>query len=151
MKKLIASIIAIMFIAVLSACSSPSGPSTSPVKAPSAASTPIPEVPVVDAVPASWDGLWVTDPAFMSAKIAGNLITINIVATDTTSLYWKGTWDPAAKAKDGTEILSNADVPALAKSLMGSNEKVKHFKYAHDELTFVFSMMGTEKTVRLRK
>lgn len=108
---------------------------------------------MVDAVPApySWNGTWVTDPQFMEAKIVGNLITVNIVTEDSKSLFWKGTWDPAAKATDGTTIISKADVEALSGSIMGSSEKTKPFTFNNDELTFEFSMMGTTKTVRIRK
>ena len=152
MKKLLASIIAIIFVAFLSACSST--PATTPLGTPSKASagiTSAPEAPVVDITPVTWNGVWVTHPEFMSLEIVDNLVTIHIVTADSKSLFWKGTWDPAAKTIDATKIVSKADISALSSSIMGSSEKTKPFTYANGEITFEFSMMGTTKTVHVVK
>lgn len=154
MRKFITLIVAAWFIAILSGCSSPSVPSTSPVKAPTAAATATQEVQVVEDIPVAWNGVWVSDPEFMSAKIVGDLITIDIVTTDSKSLFWKGTWPVATKAaKDNEtiEIASKGDVEALGMSIMGSSEKIKTFTYKDGEITFEFSMMGTTKTVHVKK
>jgi PBP1b-binding outer membrane lipoprotein LpoB len=156
MKKYFVLIIVVCSFALLSGCSSE--PSTSPEKAPSAASNPTtnaPEVAVVAVAPApySWNGTWVTDPITpgMEVKIKGDLITVQLVDKDTKSLFWQGSWSPSAKATDGTVVISKADVEALSASMMGSSEKTKPFTFKNDELTFEFSMMGTTKTVRVKK
>lgn len=150
MKKSLATLIAVCSIILLSACSSPAlDDAAAEAQAPAAVATK--EVPVVAAKAFSWDGTWVTNPKAFSAVISGKLITISIVSTDSSSLYWQGTWDAAAKATDGTKIVSNADVEALSSSLLGSQDKTKTFTYANDEITFSMSMMGTTKTIRIKR
>lgn len=138
MKKFIAICAAVAF---LSACSSTAAESNHGGVARPAA--------VVTEAPVSWNGTWSADG--FSAVIKDNLIVINIVSTDTSSLYWQGTWDQSKKAKDGAEIVSIADVKALSVAMLGSQDKTKDFSYVDDELKFSMSLMGTTRTVRLKK
>jgi len=142
MKKSIASIIAICTIAFLSACSSPAVEDAASVAAPVAVVT-------TTEAPVSWNGTWKAEG--MSAVIKDNLITINIVSPDTTSLYWQGDWDMSKPAKDGTDMVSIGDVAAMSASMLGSQDNKKAFSFENDELKFSFSMMGTTKTIRLKK
>jgi hypothetical protein len=107
--------------------------------------------PTKTATSFSWDGTWETDPAFMEATIQGPLIEISIVTDDSTSLYWKGSWPDKAKASDGAKLESKADVEALEASLMGSMDESKTFTYVDGKLEFKFRMLGTTKTVRLKR
>lgn len=95
------------------------------------------------------DGVWESDsdPKF-KALIRNGVIEINIVAEDTTTLYWKGTfpWTP-----DATEIKSMADRAALDPSMFGSGEESKTFVYRGSQLDFDFTIMGTKTTIELEK
>lgn len=99
----------------------------------------------------SWNGLWKSDPALFEATISGNLITINIVDKDSSSLYWKGTWDPKTPMTNGSTCISKADTVALENSLMGSTNPTKEFTYSNHILSYDFTMLGTTKTVHLSK
>lgn len=131
MKKFISTIIAVLFVLTAAACSNAAASSK----------------------PQSWTGTWQTSDKFLSAEIAGNNITINIVdqENEETSLYWKGSWDSSAQFQKGTTVLSKADTAALDASLMGSQDSSKQFTYDGKALTFKFSMLGTTKTMHIRK
>lgn len=96
------------------------------------------------AKPASLNGSWKDD--MFAATVAENSIEINIVDGDTTSLYWKGTF-PA----DGSTVTSAADTAALESSILGSQDAEKTFKVTDDTITFDMTMMGTTKTVHLKR
>lgn len=110
------------------------------------------ESPKKEAAPSavSWDGTWSTDPDFMTAKIADDVIQIDITTKDSTSLYWKGSW-PSDAVKDNITLVSQGDTASMDASLMGSQDSTKEFNFLNNELTFKFTMMGTTKTVRLIK
>lgn len=95
------------------------------------------------------DGVWESDsdPKF-KALIRNGVIEINIVAEDTTTLYWKGTfpWTP-----DATEIKSMADRAALDPTMFGSGEESKTFVYRGSQLDFDFTIMGVKTTIELEK
>ena len=140
MKKLIA-LLAVVFVGIsLSACqSSGSGSDASnPASKTVATSAPTKEAPV------SLDGTWKADG--FTATIASNSIEIHIVSTDSESLYWKGTF-PSGIDK----ITSIADTEALSMSLLGSQDSEKVFSIDGNKITFKMSMMGTTKTVKLKK
>jgi hypothetical protein len=110
----------------------------------------------VKIVPFSLNGTWHTDPSdtsSMVAEISDDTITINLVdkKADTTFLYWKGTWTTPTTSTNGTKIVSDADVEALASSLLASQNPNKEFTYSNHELTFVWTMMGMTKNVHLKK
>lgn len=138
MKKFIAICAAVAF---LSACSSPAVEDAASVADPAAV--------VTTEAPVSWNGTWKAEG--FSAVIKDNLIIINMVSPDSSSLYWQGTWDSSKKAKDGAQIVSIADVEALSMSMLGSQSETKAFAFSDDELKFSMSLMGTTKTVRLKK
>lgn len=140
MKKLIA-LLAVVFVGIsLSACqSSDSGSDANKtVSKTVTSSAPTKEAPV------SLNGTWKAEG--FEAVIAADTIEINIVSTDSKSLYWKGTFS------SGTDkITSIADTEALSMSLLGSQDSEKVFGIDGDKITFKMSMMGTTKTIRLEK
>lgn len=142
MKKLIA-LLAVVFVGIsLSACqSSDSGSDANKTVTSSvttASSAPTKEAPV------SLNGSWKAEG--FAATIAADSIEINIVSTDSESLYWKGTF-PSGTDK----ITSVADREALDASLLGSQDSDKVFNIDGDKITFKMSMMGTTKTIKLKK
>ena len=141
MKKIVVSIVAVCSFALLSACSSPAEDAAS-------VAAPVAVVKTTEA-PVSWNGTWKAEG--FSAVIKDKVITISIVSPDTTSLYWQGTWDSSKQAKDGAEVVSIADVEALSMSMLGSQDETKAFAFSDDELKFSMSMMGTTKTIRLKR
>jgi hypothetical protein len=100
--------------------------------------------PTSEAKPASLNGTWKAEG--LEAVIADNRIEINIVDEDTRSLYWKGTF-PAG----GATVTSAADTEALSASMLGSQDSTKDFTVKDDEITFKMSMLGTTKTIRLKR
>lgn len=136
MKKLIA-LLAIVFVAIsLSACQSSGSGSD-------ASNTPASSAPTKEA-PMSLNGTWKADG--FEAVIAADSIEVNIVSTDSKSLYWKGTF------VSGTDkVTSVGDREALDGSMLGSQDKDKVFNVDGDKISFEMSMMGTTKTVRLEK
>lgn len=142
MKKLFVFLLVLISAMFIAGCSSPAVDDATPVAKPAPVTT-------TTEAPVSWNGTWTADG--FSAVIKEDVITISIVDKDTSSLYWQGTWDAAAKAKDGVKVVSNADVDALSMSMLGSQDKTKEFTYSDDELTFSMSMMGTTRTIRLTK
>ena len=129
-KRLLILLAAFTVGFVLAACGS-----SAPVPTPNAA--------------VSLDGVWKTNPEFMEATVANQTITIQIVTKDSKSLFWKGT--APSTVTDGQEFISAADIPALKRSLMGSSETSKTFKFEGGELTYDFSMLGTTKRVHTSK
>ena len=95
---------------------------------------------------ASLVGTWTAD-GFV-AEVADNSIEINIVSTDSKSLYWKGTFPVA----DADKVVSKADTEALSMSMLGSQDAEKTFTVlSNDEIDFEMSMMGTTRIVHLRR
>lgn len=136
MKKFIA-LLAVVFVGIsLSACqSSVNGSDASPSKTSASATK---EAPV------SLNGTWKAEG--FEATVADDSIVINIISTDSKSLYWKGTF-PAGTDK----VTSVADREALDSSLLGSQDSYKVFLVNGDRITFGMSMMGTTKTIKLEK
>lgn len=91
-------------------------------------------------------GAWESQDGDMTADVTDNSITIFWISDDSKSLYWKGTFDASKDVN-----VSKADTKALDASLLGSQSSEKTFSYEDDELTFSLSVMGTEKTVALKK
>ena len=85
--------------------------------------------------------------ATFEAEIKDNVITIYFVdkKADTKSLYWPDTTD------DKYSFTSQADTDALSKSLFGSQDKTKDFKYENGVLSFDFSALGTTKTIKMER
>ena len=92
----------------------------------------------------SYNGTWKDD--IFEAEIADDSIVINIVSDDTKSLYWKGTFP----VKQG-DVTSAADTEALSASIMGSQDAEKVFDVDDETISFEMSMMGTTKTVHLKR
>ncbi|QGN58859.1 hypothetical protein [Nostocoides sp. HKS02] len=126
MRKFIAVLTALLVLPfALSAC----GPTNSPVKAEKAVSL---------------NGTWKADG--LEAVIAENSVEIHIVDKDTSSLYWKGTFPTGSDT-----VTSVADKEALSSSMLGSQDAEKVFTIKDNEITFKMSMLGTTKTIHLKK
>jgi len=95
--------------------------------------------------PASHAGTWKADG--FEATVTASDITINIVGDDDSkSLYWKGTFH------EGNDVVkSHADREALDASMLGSQDSDKNFAVDDDQIAFEMSMMGTTKTIKLKK
>lgn len=94
----------------------------------------------------SFDGKWHAQN--FDATIKGNHIEIQLKYDDSSSLYWQGTFP---QDTDAREITSVADKKALDASILGSQDNSKVFAFDHGELTFEMSMLGTTRTVHLKK
>ena len=110
---------------------------------------------VVDQV-VVFDGHWTDDndpnqgdSSKISAVIKDGDIRINLESTDSSALFWKGTFPKASQGP--TKFVSQADVKALSESLLGSSDKKKTFTYEDGVLTFDLSMMGVTRHVHLEK
>lgn len=107
----------------------------------------------------SLDGTWQAtnsaDPATstMEAEIKDGTITIYLVSVkeDTKMLYWQGTIPAPDTTDDKYNFTSEADAEALSKSIMGSQDKTKDFKYENGVLSFDFTAMGTTKTIKMER
>lgn len=129
-KRIITTLISISLLAIgLSACtgSDASGVSSQASKT------------------ASMNGTWKADG--FEAEVSDNLIEVNIVDQDTSSLYWKGTFPQ----QQGEKITSEADVDALSESMLGSQDLTKEFTVKGGEISFKITIMGTSKVVHLKK
>lgn len=142
-------VIALCIVIALTACGSPSTPDAprTDVTGTSSPATALEEVPVTT-VNGEWKG---GEEGFMFvAKIRQDTITIKIdMEDDTSALYWQGTFDSNLQPENSFE--SEADVDALASSILGSTEKTKVFEYTGDTIDFEFGMMGVTKVVHLEQ
>lgn len=134
MRKFILTLLAVIVGAyVLAACSAPKVEQGQP-KQESSESKP------------SLNGTWTADG--FEATVTDNAIEIHIVADESKSLYWKGTFPIGETDK----IVSAADVEALSMSIMGSSETEKTFTVLDDnEFIFEFGMMGTTTIVHMKR
>jgi hypothetical protein len=89
-------------------------------------------------------GTWKADG--FEAEITASEITINIVGNDSKSLYWKGSFHD----NTGT-VRSNGDTDAMAGSMLGSQDSTKTFSVDDDQIAFEMSLMGTTKTIKLKR
>lgn len=105
--------------------------------------------PTSEAKPTTFVGSWSSDEPSMKAVVKGGVIQIDIVADDTRSLYWKGTFPTSSE--ENVDFVSDGDTEAMDASLLGSQDPSKTFKYVDDSLTFEMSMVGVTTTVYLKK
>lgn len=98
-------------------------------------------------VPVNYSGTWKADQG-IEAVIDGDNVEINIGDTESSALYWKGTFPVEIGSKT---VTSQADVEALSSSMLGSQDKTKVFNVSNDEITFKMSMMGVTQTVHLKR
>ena len=102
-----------------------------------------------------WQATNSADPATstMEAEIKEGTITIYLVNVkeDTKMLYWQGTVSTPDTTDDRYNFTSEADTEALSKSIMGSQDKTKDFKYENGVLSFDFSAMGATKTIKMER
>ena len=91
--------------------------------------------------------------ATMEAEIKDGTITIYLInkKEDTKMLYWQGTVPTPDTTEDKYDFTSEADTEALSKSIMGSQDKTKDFKYENGVLSFDFTALGTTKTIKMER
>lgn len=101
------------------------------------------------------DGTWSSESdndSKMVAVITDDHIQITLDAEDVSSLYWKGTFPQSGETvTEGATVTSVADQKALASSMLGSGAKNKVFTYENGTLDFDFTIMGTTRTIHLKK
>lgn len=127
MRKLIAALITLIALPLaLSACG------------PAEAARP------ADSKPVTHTGTWKAEG--FEGTVTADTIEIKIVSPDTKSLYWKGTFH------EGSDVVkSMADTEVLAASMLGSQDASKNFAVDDNEISFDITLMGTTKTVHLKR
>lgn len=164
-KKLLATIMSVLLVASLGACSA----------AETSSSTPENSAPAVNAVdseeasessseveptpePINLDGTWVqinnaSEDSYQEAVISGDTITINWVtaSTDTKSLYWAGSVEIPENAGDSFSWDSQNDTEQTQAAIMASGDDTKTFTYENGQISYDVSAMGMTQTVRLEK
>ncbi|SDL78633.1 hypothetical protein SAMN04487916_11493 [Arthrobacter sp. ov407] len=148
MKKLIAPI-ALAVALSLTGCG---GTATTPASAvDSKAAEEAPKAPELT-------GAWkqsnsASEKSYQQATIAGDTITVEWVtdAGDTTSAYWVGTFKAPNDASEPYKWTSKRDAAATKSALLASTDDTKEFTYEGDTISYKVSMLGTTKTVKLKK
>lgn len=140
----------------MTACGgSDSSESTDPVTVNSEPNTSDPVTQEKDEDAVTLDGEWrseTKDGTTMVAVITGNHIQMTLDSEDLSSLYWKGTFPESGDAAtEGMTITSEADTEALAQSITGSQAESKDFTYEDGTLDFEFTVLGSTRTVHLKK
>lgn len=135
-KFLIAVVVTIAFLFV-TACGGPTQTSSSPEQG------------------VSLSGHWTmadsSDPSFqIVGDVKNSSVTLTWKSDNVSALYWKGSFD-ATDVTDGTVIVSQGDLQAMAGSILSSSSKTKEFTYDDDQLSFDFTVQGVTKTIHLEK
>ena len=109
-------------------------------------------------IPASLIGEWeqtntdIFNGMEMEAEITAGSIQINAESRDgDSSIYWLGTFAGDKSTAAPFKTVSLGDSDAMERSLLGSQDKTKLFKYKGGKITFEFTIMGNTKTVVLEK
>lgn len=149
-KKIVTAGLGVALVLTLGACSGQAqNTSTSTQEA-----TPAEQKKPLD-LTGKWHATNSADPATstMEAEIKDGTITIYLVnkKEDTKMLYWQGTVPTPDTTEDKYDFTSEADTEALSKSIMGSQDKTKDFKYENGVLSFDFTALGTTKTIKMEK
>lgn len=143
MKKIIATILAVVLALSMCACGAGGG-----------------NAPAVDepAAPPDLTGEWKqinsnSDDAWQAAIITGDTITIDWVSDggDVKSLYWAGTFTAPATADEPYSWDSANDKEQTGKALLASGDDTKTFTYADGQLSYEASALGTTMTIRMEK
>ena len=148
-RKIAVAVAGVALALTLGACSGqPQGNATNQQQA----------APVEQKKPLDLTGKWhatnsADESSAFEAEIKDNVITIYFVdkKADTKSLYWQGTAPAPDTTDDKYNFTSQADTDALSKSLFGSQDKTKDFKYENGVLSFDFSALGTTKTIKMER
>lgn len=142
MKKIVFTVLTLVLMLSLCACSKDSNPAPS--------SDP--------ATPPDLTGEWKqinsnSDDAWQAATITGDTITINWVSDggDTKSLYWAGTFTAPTTADEPYSWDSSNDKEQTSKALLASGDETKTFTYANGKLSYEASALGTTVTVKMEK
>lgn len=142
MKKIVFTVLTLVLMLSLCACSKDS--------APAPGSDP--------ATPPDLTGEWKqvnsnSDDAWQAATITGDTITINWVSDggDTKSLYWAGTFTAPTTADEPYSWDSQNDKEQTSKALLASGDETKTFTYANGQLSYEASALGTTVTIRMEK
>lgn len=142
MKKIVFTVLTLVLMLSLCACSKDSAPAPSNEPA----------------TPPDLTGEWKqinsnSDDAWQAATITGDTITINWVSDggDTKSLYWAGTFTAPTTADEPYSWDSANDKEQTSKALLASGDETKTFTYANGQLSYEASALGTTVTVKMEK
>lgn len=155
-NSVITFLILFSFILLTSGCGgSDSNESTEPVAVNSEPNTSEPITQEDDEDAVTLDGEWrseTKDGTTMVATITDNQIKMSFDSEDLSSLYWLGTFPESGEtATEGMIVTSEADIEALEQSITGSQSKTKDFTYTDGTLDFEFTVLGSTRTVHLKK
>ena len=94
-----------------------------------------------------------SEKSYQQATITADTITVEWVtdAGDTTSIYWVGTFKAPNDASGPYKWTSKRDAAATKSALLASTDDTKEFTYEGDAISYKVSMLGTTKTVKLKK
>lgn len=94
-----------------------------------------------------------TEDSYQYATINSNVIEIYWITdgTDTKSLYWYGSFELPKTSNLPYTCVSVNDHTKTQSSLLVSDDDTKEFMYDNGELTYSASMLGTTKTIRMKK
>lgn len=110
------------------------------------------KVATIESLEGNWHQINAEDTGvYMTAEVTKSSIQIHMKARESTGIYWIGTFNSDQDLSKKIEIVSNADQDALSQSIFGSQDKTKTFTYENGKLSYQFSIMGMESTVKLSK
>lgn len=111
-----------------------------------------------EALPPDLTGEWkqinsASEESYQSATIQDDVIEIFWVddTTETTSLYWSGSFVPPADTTEPYTWDSVNDKEKTETALLASGDETKTFTYENGQISYSASMLGTTQTIRLEK
>lgn len=106
--------------------------------------------------PPDLTGEWVqvnsdSEDSYQTATITADTITVNWNASDTTALYWAGSFEAPTTADEPYTWDSANDTEQTANALLASPDETKTFTYEDGQISYSVSAMGVTTTVKLEK
>lgn len=137
MRKLIAVLTIVVLATALVACSSGGG--AAPKQTPD--------------LSGQWQQANPDGDAYQAAIIEGDTITIWWVnnANETQSLYWVGSFAKPDEPSQAWKWTSTADREKMSGSMLASQDDTKEFEYSDGQITYRYAIMGTTKTVHMKR
>lgn len=91
------------------------------------------------------------DAMYQTASITENTITVNWVSSDSSYLYWAGTFVAPQTADEPYSWDSENDTEQTSTALLASGDDTKTFTYENNQISYEVSAMGSTQTVILEK
>lgn len=149
MKKFLCAILTLSTVFCLTAC----GNNTTPADSADTSQT-----QETVAQPPDLTGNWEqfnknSETSYHTATIQGDTIEIYWVMTDTdtTALYWAGSFTPPTTAEEPYTWDSVNDKEKTDTSLLASGDETKTFTYEDGQISYAASALGVTQTVTLEK